>query len=75
MWCARIRPLADPLADPLANPSADPLQVISAPISLNQIREQVDGGNYETLPEFASDLARMLDNAKAYNVAGSQVSV
>lgn len=51
--------------DLIAHPDYD--QLIDTPIDLTSIKEDLIGGNYATLQEFAKDVRLMFSNSRIYN--------
>uniref|UniRef100_A0A673YIP7 Protein polybromo-1 n=1 Tax=Salmo trutta TaxID=8032 RepID=A0A673YIP7_SALTR len=52
----------------------DYYQQIKQPIALQQIREKMKNGEYESVEQMDSDLTLMFENAKCYNVPTSGIS-
>uniref|UniRef100_A0A8C8LSH2 Protein polybromo-1 n=1 Tax=Oncorhynchus tshawytscha TaxID=74940 RepID=A0A8C8LSH2_ONCTS len=52
----------------------DYYQQIKHPIALQQIREKMKNGEYESVEQMDSDLTLMFENAKCYNVPTSGIS-
>nr|XP_046166009.1 protein polybromo-1-like isoform X2 [Oncorhynchus gorbuscha] len=52
----------------------DYYQQIKHPIALQQIREKMKNGEYESVEQMDSDLTLMFENAKCYNVPTSSIS-
>ncbi|KAJ3105313.1 hypothetical protein HDU97_008210 [Phlyctochytrium planicorne] len=51
----------------------DYYEIITNPIALNQIQTKAQSGKYSTVRDLREDVALMFNNAKQYNVAGSQI--
>lgn len=51
----------------------DYFKVIKKPISLTDIRANLDAGKYASIEDVKKDLMLMLDNARTYNVEGSLI--
>ncbi|KAL0978139.1 hypothetical protein UPYG_G00166640 [Umbra pygmaea] len=67
--------LAEPFLQlPSRKEYPDYYQQIKRPISLQQIREKMKNGEYESVEQMDSDLTQMFENAKRYNVPNSAIS-
>lgn len=51
----------------------DYYQIIKKPIDLTTIRKRVKRGIYQTIDEFQDDITLLFNNARTYNIEGSQV--
>ncbi|KAF2719927.1 Bromodomain-containing protein [Polychaeton citri CBS 116435] len=77
-----LRGAVDKTKRPIANaflelPSRDELpdyyEVTKLPVAISTIQEKLDNNAYPTMTTLESDLKRMVQNAKDYNVSGSPV--